>query len=85
MRTTLTLDEGLVAEVMKATTAKTKTKAVTMALKQFVRRSKIDTLRSLLGTIQVDPEPFIKLRELEIAESNHKYRRRRTGRHIRMD
>jgi len=76
MRTTLTLDEKLVTEVMKVTSAKTKTKAVTIALEQFVRRKKIDALRSLLGTLDVDPEPFANLRELEIAESKSEYRRR---------
>ena len=72
MRTTLTLDEQLVADVLKATDAKTKTRAVTIALEQFVRRKKIDALRALLGTVDIDPEPFARLRELEIAESNNR-------------
>lgn len=76
MRTTLTLDDELVTEVMKATSARTKTRAVTIALEQFVRRKKIDALRSLLGTLDVNPEPFSQLRELEIAASKSKYRRR---------
>jgi len=76
MRTTVTLDDDLVTEIMKATSAKTKTRAVTIALEQFVRRTKIDALRSLLGTVDVDPRPFSQLRELEIAESKSKYTRR---------
>jgi hypothetical protein len=76
MRTTLTLDDNLVTAVMKVTSAKTKTRAVTIALEQFVRRKKIDALRSLLGTFDVDPKPFSELRELEIAESKSRYRRR---------
>jgi len=72
----LTLDDELVTEVMKATSAKTKTRAVTIALEQFVRRKKIDALRSMLGTLDVNPEPFRQLRELEVAESKTKYRRR---------
>jgi Arc/MetJ family transcription regulator len=76
MRTTLTLDDELVTEVMKATSAKTKTRAVTIALEQFVRRQKIDALRSMLGTLDLDPEPFCRLRELGIAEPKGRYRRR---------
>lgn len=72
----MTLDDELVTEVMKATSAKTKTRAVTIALEQFVRRKKIDALRSMLGTLDVNPEPFRQLRELEVAESKTKYRRR---------
>lgn len=76
MRTTVTLDEDLVTEIMKATSAKTKTRAVTIVLEQFVRRKRIDALRSLLGTVDIDPRPFSRFRELEIAESKSKYGRR---------
>jgi len=54
MRTTVTLDEKLVKELMKFTDAKTKTAAVTIAVKEQIRRAKLKKLAGLLGTIAVD-------------------------------
>jgi len=71
MRTTVTLDEQLVSEVMKVTSAKTKTKAVTIALKELVKRKKIEKLRSLLGSIDIDEKEIRKLREMEIQEAEN--------------
>jgi Arc/MetJ family transcription regulator len=69
MRTTVTLDEKLVREVMKVTTGKTKTSAVTAALKEHVRRSRMDALRSMLGKVDLDPDGLKDLRELEMQET----------------
>ncbi len=68
MRTSITLDEELVAEVMKVTPAKTKTRSVTIALKEYVKRKRIEKLRSLLGNVDIDEERIRKLREMEIRE-----------------
>jgi len=76
MRTTLTIDARLVDEVIEVSSAKTKTRAVTIALEEYVRRSKISRLRAMLGKIDVDPREFSQLRELEIAESKGPYGRR---------
>ena len=54
MRTTVTLDGKLVSEVLKMTAAKNKTKAVALALDEYIRRQKIDKLRALLGHVQFD-------------------------------
>ena len=62
MRTTVTLDEKLVKELMKFTDAKTKTAAVTIAVKEQIRRAKLKKLAGLLGTVSVD--------EKTIKESN---------------
>ena len=68
MRTTVTLDQGIVNEVMEATSSKTKTKAVTLALKEYIRRKKIEKLRFLLGKVDFDEQAADRLRELEIKE-----------------
>ena len=59
MRTSITLDEELVAEVMKVTPAKTKTRSVTIALKEYVKRKRIEKLRSLLGNVDNNLVSFI--------------------------
>lgn len=69
MRTTVTLDETLVREIMKVTAAKTKTAAVTVALREHARRSRIDKLRSLLGKVDIDAKSLKDLREAEIQEA----------------
>ena len=76
MRTTLTLDSKLVDRVIEVTSAKTKTRAVTIALEEYVRRSKINKLRALLGRVDLDPKRSSQLRELEIAETRGRYGRR---------
>jgi hypothetical protein len=62
MRTTVTLDEKLVRELVKFSGAKTKTAAVTSAVKEQIRRAKLKKLAGLLGTVDVD--------EKAIKESN---------------
>jgi Arc/MetJ family transcription regulator len=62
MRTTVTLDEKLVRELLKFSGAKTKTAAVALAVKGQIRRAKLKKLAGLLGTVDVD--------EKAIQESN---------------
>jgi hypothetical protein len=62
MRTTVTLDEHLVRELVKFSNAKTKTAAVALAVKEQIRRAKLKKLAGFLGTIDVD--------EKAIKESN---------------
>lgn len=62
MRTTVTLDENLVRELVKISGAKTKTAAVALAVKEQIRRAKLKKLAGLLGTVDVD--------EKTIKESN---------------
>ena len=54
MRTTVTLDEKLVRELVEFTDAKTKTAAVAIAVKEQIRRAKLKKLAGLLGTVVVD-------------------------------
>ena len=54
MRTTVTLDENLVRELVRLSDAKTKTAAVAFAVQEQIRRAKLKKLASLLGTVTVD-------------------------------
>jgi len=54
MRTTVTLDENLVRELVSLSEAKTKTAAVAFAVQEQIRRAKLKKLASLLGTVTVD-------------------------------
>lgn len=66
MRTTLDLPEALVEEARTAIGAPSKTDAIIFALRDLVRRKRIEELKSLLGRVQLD---------VDLAES-----RRRPGR-----
>ena len=54
MRTTLDIDEELLAKVVQATGEKSKTKAVSSALEEYIRRKAINELRAMAGKIQID-------------------------------
>ena len=54
MRTTVTLNEKMVMELMELSHAKNKTAAVASAVKEQIRRTKLKKLADLLGTIYVD-------------------------------
>jgi len=68
MRTTVTLDEEMVRELMEYCNAKSKTAAVASAIKDQIRRAKLKQLASLLGTVDLD--------EKSIQESNEADMRR---------
>jgi Arc/MetJ family transcription regulator len=52
MRTTLNLDDDILRTVQEETGARTKTQAVHEALKDFVRRKKIEKLIRLQGKVK---------------------------------
>ena len=54
MRTTLDIDEKLVEDVIRFTGEKRKSKAVSKALEEYLRRRAIDELRAMAGKIQID-------------------------------
>jgi Arc/MetJ family transcription regulator len=67
LRTTLTLDPELLDEVVKLTGQSNKGRAVNEAMKEFVRRRKINELRQLIKeTTLVDN--WRELEELELRE-----------------
>ncbi len=54
MRTTLDLPEDLVAEAMKATDIKTKTKVIVTALEQLIKKTKISEIKKYKGKVDLD-------------------------------
>jgi hypothetical protein len=54
MRTTLDLPENLVDEARAAVGFKSKTDTVVYALKEVVRRSRVEDLKSMFGKVRID-------------------------------
>lgn len=59
MRTTLELPEGLVEEAREAVGFKSKTDTVTFALREIVRRSKVQDLKKLIPLLHYDYDPTL--------------------------
>ncbi len=74
MRTTMSLDDGLIKELMKVTGARTKTAAIHLAISEFLRRKKIEELLALEGKIQLDLD-WRELEELELKAQADRERR----------
>ncbi len=54
MRTTLDLPEELLAEAMKVTEIKTKTKVIIAALEDLIRKSKISEIKRYKNAVDID-------------------------------
>ncbi|EMS80257.1 type II toxin-antitoxin system VapB family antitoxin [Desulfotignum phosphitoxidans] len=54
MRTTLDLPEDLLNQAMQVTNIRTKTKVITVALEELVRKSKISALKKFKGKVDLD-------------------------------
>jgi hypothetical protein len=65
MRATLNIPDDLLSEVQKITGEKSKTKAITTAMKEYIRRKKIEELIALRGKIQIEYD-WEKEEELEM-------------------
>jgi len=76
MRTTLAIDEKLLEEAMKCTGEKTRTAVVNRALKEFVRRKKLEGLKNLSGKIHIDLD-WRKMEEEELKAMKEHERVRR--------
>lgn len=61
MRTSINIDERLLAEAQKVAAVKTKKALIDLSLKEFVRRKRLDHLINLYGTDPID----LTLKELE--------------------
>jgi len=66
MRTTVTLDEELVRELVKVSDARSKTAAVALAVKEQIRRAKLKKLVELLGTVDVDENAITEGNEADL-------------------
>ena len=67
MRTTLDVDPKLIAEAERLTGEATASKAVNAALKEFVRKRKLQELRDMLGTMELE-DNWREMEELELEE-----------------
>lgn len=67
MRTTVTIPDEMLADLMRFTEASTRTEAVNRAIVDWVRRKKIEELRSLRGKLSFDVE-IEEMRALDIEE-----------------
>ena len=54
MRTTLDLPDGLVDEARHASGFESKTETVVYALREVIRRKKIEGLKAMFGTMQIN-------------------------------
>ncbi|OGW53289.1 MAG: hypothetical protein A2Y81_12605 [Nitrospirae bacterium RBG_13_43_8] len=54
MRATLNIPDNLLEEVQKITGEKSKTKAITIAMREYIRQKRIKELIALRGKIQID-------------------------------
>ncbi len=54
MRTTLDLPEELLLEAMSVSHIKTKTKVITLALQELIRKSELSELKKFKGKIDLD-------------------------------
>ena len=64
MRTTLDVDQKLLNDVVEVTGEKSKSKAVSKALEEYIRRKRIQELRDMAGTIDL-VDNWYELRHME--------------------
>lgn len=76
MRTTMSLDDVLIKELMEVTGARTRTEAIHLAISEFIRRKKLEGLKALSGKIQL-ADTWQDLEQLELKEQEKQERRRR--------
>jgi len=67
MRTTITIDDTLFADLMKLTEAKSRSEAVRQAISDWVRRQRIERLKKLRGKLELDVD-IDEMRRLDIEE-----------------
>ncbi len=54
MRATLNISDDLIKEVQEVSGEKSKTKAITVAMQEFIRQRKIKELISMRGKVQIE-------------------------------
>jgi hypothetical protein len=54
MRATVTMEKDLLERLVRETKAKTKASAVKQAINEYLRRRKVDEIRSLKGKLEFD-------------------------------
>jgi len=73
MRTTLNIPDELIKELHRISNEKSKTKAVSIAIKDYIRRKKIEHLLSLSGKVHMDYDwKKEEEKEIELEEKERK-------------
>ena len=54
MRTTVTIEQDILEELLKETKAKSKASAVKVAIREYLRRAKIEKIKSMKGKLEFD-------------------------------
>ena len=54
MRATVTIEKDILDELLKETRAKSKTTAVKKAIHEYIRRKKIEKIKSMKGKLEFD-------------------------------
>ena len=67
MRATLNLPDNLVQDLVKETGAKTKTRAITIAIESYLRKRNLEKLLSLQGALDIE-ENWREMETLELKE-----------------
>jgi len=65
MRTTLEIDEKLLKEVVALTKDKNQGRAVSKALKEFIRQKRLEELLALRGKLRLDLDDWYEFRHME--------------------
>jgi Arc/MetJ family transcription regulator len=73
MRTTLEIDEKLLDDVMRIVGESNKGKAVNTAMAEFIRKRKLQDLKKLIGSQQLE-DNWRELEELELQEMREQSR-----------
>jgi hypothetical protein len=78
MRATLNIPDDLLAEVQKISGEKSKTKAITTAMAEFIKQKKMKELIALKGKVQIEDvsEELEKLEMEEMEENDKRWRNR---------
>jgi Arc/MetJ family transcription regulator len=54
MRTTVTIEHNILEELLRETKAKSKASAVKVAVRDYIKRRKIEKIKSLKGRLEFD-------------------------------
>ena len=54
MRSTVTIEKDILEELLKATKAKSKASAVKEAIREYIKRGKIERIKSMKGKLKFD-------------------------------
>ncbi|MCP4042335.1 MAG: type II toxin-antitoxin system VapB family antitoxin [Gammaproteobacteria bacterium] len=67
MRTTLNIDDSMMAELLKRTHEKSKTRAVTIAIENFLKKKQIEDILSYQGNLEIE-DNWRQLEDEELGE-----------------